>query len=306
MNIELQLDLATMALKGKRYDEAEQLYLKIASDGNSTEAWVGMGVCKLYQLASNRTMDEVVFCFERAKKMTPNMSEDIDAQLILNTTMVLKEYASIVEQALTTQVQEKNKALFGAILTGVSFMAGMNSNSAFGTIVSLYGTGSGIGVALDSLNNIKNFDELILKVLQLCDDARNGVVNTVQHDTLLYKEFEKQISHLNETLKQAQDLSKNQDITSKTNVYLNDKISNIKNEFNFSKSFIELQNEYGFTDQDFIRISFLSNNHKALSMSNFKQNEDYKKELNSLFSKYNVGILQRGNIITKLKKEPIH
>ena len=43
-------------------------------------------------------------------------------------------------------------------------------------------------------------------------------------------------------VKEAQDLSKNQDITSKTNVYLNDKISNIKNEFNFSKSFIELQN----------------------------------------------------------------
>ena len=30
------------------------------------------------------------------------------------------------------------------------------------------------------------------------------------------------------------------------------------------------------------------------------------KELNSLFSKYNIGFIQRVNIITKLKKEPVH
>ena len=69
---------------------------------------------------------------------------------------------------------------------------------------------------------------------------------------------------------------------------------------------IDIKNEYDFTDEDFIRLPFLYNNHKAISMSNFKQNEEYKKEINFLFSKYNVGFIQSGNIIIKPKKEPIH
>jgi hypothetical protein len=306
MDIELQLDLATMALKGKRYDEAEQLYMKIASEGNSTEAWVGMGVCKLYQLASNRTMDEVVFCFNRAKKMSPNMLDDIDNQLMANTVVILKTYVSVVEKALEEKLKETNKAIFGAVLTGISFIGGMNSKSAFGTIAALSGTGAGVSVAVDSLNKISNYDELIKNVLQLCNDANNGVIASVSNKSDIFTEFENTVKQLKETLANAENATKGKDIASQTKNYLDDKISNIKNEYNLSKSLIDIKNEYDFTDEDFIRLSFLCNNHKAISMSNFKQNEEYKKELNSLFSKYNVGFIQRGNIITKLKKEPVH
>ena len=38
-NQNVQMDLATMALKGKRYNEAESIYMQIATQNNSSEAW---------------------------------------------------------------------------------------------------------------------------------------------------------------------------------------------------------------------------------------------------------------------------
>jgi len=224
MENEIQLDLATMALKGKRYDEAEKLYMDIATKNNSTEAWVGMGVCKLYQLASGRTMDEVIFCFNRAKKMSPQMSDDIDNQLMANTLVILRTYVILVEKALEQKLNETNKAIFGAVLTGISFIGGMNSKSAFGTIAALSGTGAGVGVAVDSLNKISNYDELIQKVLQLCDDANNGVIASVSNKSEIFTEFEDTVKQLKDTLANAENATKGKDIASQTKNYLNDKL----------------------------------------------------------------------------------
>lgn len=224
MENEIQLDLATMALKGKRYDEAEKLYMDIATKNNSTEAWVGMGVCKLYQLASGRTMDEVIFCFNRAKKMSPQMSDDIDNQLMANTLVILRTYVILVEKALEQKLKETNKAIFGAVLTGISFIGGMNSKSAFGTIAALSGTGAGVGVAVDSLNKISNYDELIQNVLQLCDDANNGVIASVSNKSEIFTEFEDTVKQLKDTLANAENATKGKDIASQTKNYLNDKL----------------------------------------------------------------------------------
>jgi hypothetical protein len=49
-----QLDFATLALKGKRYQEAENIYMQLANNNNSCEAWLGIGVCKLYQLTEGK------------------------------------------------------------------------------------------------------------------------------------------------------------------------------------------------------------------------------------------------------------
>jgi hypothetical protein len=99
-NLNVQIDLATMALKGKRYNEAESIYTKIATQNNSTEAWVGLGLCKLYQLADGRTMDEVVFCIDKAKQLNPELRIEIENQLIINCQILLNTYLGIFEQSL--------------------------------------------------------------------------------------------------------------------------------------------------------------------------------------------------------------
>ena len=94
-NNNVQMDLATMALKGKRYNEAESIYMQIATQNNSSEAWVGMGICKLYQLADGRTMDEVIFCLNKAKQLNPEISMEIENQLIINCQVLLNAYMNV-------------------------------------------------------------------------------------------------------------------------------------------------------------------------------------------------------------------
>ena len=97
-----------------------------------------------------------------------------------------------------------------------------------------------------------------------------GVIASVSNKSDIFTEFENTVKQLKETLANAENATKGKDIASQTKNYLDDKISNIKNEYNLSKSLIDIKNEYDFTDEDFIRLPFLCNNHKAISMSNFK------------------------------------
>lgn len=196
MKNEIQLDLATMALKGKRYEEAEKLYMQIATEQNSTEAWVGMGICKLYQLAEGRTMDEVVFCMNRAKKMSPEITDEVDCQLMVNTLIVLRAYVSVVEHSYKEMKKEKNAAIFGAVLTGVSIVSGLSSKSTFGTVASLAGTGAGVGVAVDSLNKMTKYEDLIKSVLKLCDDAYSSVTSNITNKNEVYLEFENNVQQI--------------------------------------------------------------------------------------------------------------
>ena len=105
MENNLQLDLATLALKGKRYQEAESVYMQIATQNNAPEAWVGLGVCKLYQLSEGRTMDEIIFCFNKAFQILPEEKRDIEIQLLSNATIVflkLKTFQNIAHITITS------------------------------------------------------------------------------------------------------------------------------------------------------------------------------------------------------------
>ena len=100
MDVNVQIDLAKMALKGKRYNEAETVYMQIAIQNNSPEAWIGLGFCKMYQLADGRTMEEVIFCLDKAKTLNPQSSSEIDNQLITNCQIILSSYIKVFEEAI--------------------------------------------------------------------------------------------------------------------------------------------------------------------------------------------------------------
>jgi hypothetical protein len=188
----IQMDLATMALKGKRYMEAESIYMQIATQTNSPEAWVGMGVCKLYQLADGRTMDEVIFCINKAKQLNPDLKLEIENQLIINCQILLNAYLNIFEQSLVKHQELKRQAMTGAILAGVSMAVGSNSKSTFNTIASLAGTGAGVGVAVDAFNKMDSLNEIRNYILSKCDEIHNGLklnIDTSNQTWLEYNGF---------------------------------------------------------------------------------------------------------------------
>ena len=118
-----QLDFATLAVKGKRYQEAESIYMQIAINENSSEAWLGMGICKLYQLTEGKTMEEVIFCFNKAASISPDLKGELEAQLMVNTLIVLNTYAKLIETAAARHQEAKKTAQAAALLTGLSIVA---------------------------------------------------------------------------------------------------------------------------------------------------------------------------------------
>jgi hypothetical protein len=196
MDNNVQLDIATMALKGRRYTEAETIYMKIATESNSAEGWLGMAICKLYQLSEGRTMEEVIFCSNKAKSIAPDNASDIDEQLMANTLLVLKTYALIIEQAAVQHQVAKKQAQTAALMAGISLIAGMNSRSTFGTVASLAGTGAGVGIAVDSLNKMGNYEQLLRSVLNKSNEAYLSVKQNVDVASQTYIQFEAGVSNI--------------------------------------------------------------------------------------------------------------
>lgn len=179
--IEVQMDLAQMALQGKRYSEAESLYMEIATQNNSYEAWVGIGLCKLYQLAEGRTMEEVLFCMNKAKKIIPNNEVEIDNQLIYHCETLINTYLLVFDSAIVKQKELRKKAQKGALLAGVSIVAGAHTKSNFGTFAALAGAGTGIGVSVDAITKMNSIYEIQNFILNKCSHISKSLNTYLDH-----------------------------------------------------------------------------------------------------------------------------
>ena len=196
MSDSVQLDLATLALKGRRYSEAESLYTQIAVANNSPEAWVGIGICKLYQLTDGRTMDEVIYCFNKAKSIDSSLNLDIDNQLIYHCNLLVNVYFQAFLDVKSRIKKHQKDIRTGVIIAGVSAIAGMNSKSSFGTIASLAGTSAGVGVAVDAFSKMSSMQEIRNLFLQKCDEVNNAIRSNIDNNSQIYLEFESNINKL--------------------------------------------------------------------------------------------------------------
>ncbi|MCX8479776.1 MAG: TM2 domain-containing protein [Chitinophagales bacterium] len=188
-DIATQLDFATLALKGRRYQEAENIYMNLAVTQKSSEAWLGIGLCKLYQLSSGKTMEEVLFCFNKAIEISPELKNELEDQLMSHSVIVLNAYIKVIEAAVIKHQAAKKEAMAGALLASISVVAGMNSNKTFGTIASLAGTGAGAGVAMDGLNSMSDTKSQIQYVISKCDEIKGGVVSFVNQSRTEFSTF---------------------------------------------------------------------------------------------------------------------
>ena len=101
---------------------------------------------------------------------------------------------ALVEEAAVKHAASKKAAQAGALIAGVSLIAGANSNRAFGTIASLAGTGAGVGVAVNSLNAMTDYKELVRTILNKCNEALIGVSQVVDKNRPEYLNFESSVT----------------------------------------------------------------------------------------------------------------
>ena len=284
-------ELAIIAIKGGRFSEAESMFNSDLQANPSSSSFFGLGVCKLNMLLDiNRTPEEVVYCFEKAVSLAENESEKeaLKEQANMFLLSVLKQYSNLYIELEARKKAEATKALIGLGLTiGAAVIGSSKGSNAFTQIASLAVAGAGVEVALGGLSNIGKIPDIQAYIIKTGNTLASEFVRLGIGDTPEYKaEFDSEKLLL---------IGKDEVKEKKVSYF------SIQN-----KDLEELKNTYLIDDEDFLRMSVLANSIKTIALKNFKENEELKKEWEDLMKKYEIGFMKKGDLLQKLKKNPIH
>ena len=137
MDPQFDLDLAALALKGKRFKEAEQAYTTIAREQNSSVAWCGMAVSKFGQiLEKGATIEEIFFCFGKATAANPDEISTIEKLSLQTSYDVIANLYSLYVNVYNigkAATKQQSRAVFTGIVGAVG---GLSSKTLYGSIAS--------------------------------------------------------------------------------------------------------------------------------------------------------------------------
>lgn len=154
------MDKAFMALKAKRYEEAQSTYEKILEQGYTVPAWCGLGSCKMFQLADGQTLEEVVYCYNKAYSLPDAKKLEIDKHLIENVNVVLTQYASYAIAGIKNAIQAEKDLQKAALVGLASIAVGSMANSQSIKMISGVAAGAAGAVAIGKFGEMKDMKEI--------------------------------------------------------------------------------------------------------------------------------------------------
>lgn len=191
---DFDLDKAFMAVKAQRYDEGLQAYEAALKKSPSVEAWTGLGKCKLFQLLGDQTIEEVIYCFEKAKGVEGANRRAIEIELITYTALVLEQAASYCVSIIDEIRQAEKDATNAMIVAGIAGALAMNSKSLSGSIVSGVVAGASAGVAVGRLGDVadaKQAGQLVINLIDKVQIAITEYIAEIADDENAIKFFER-------------------------------------------------------------------------------------------------------------------
>lgn len=198
-------DKAFMAVKAQRYEEGQKAYEAALQIEPTVEAWTGLGICKLFQLLGNQTMEEVIYCFEKARQVEGADKKSIELQLISYSALVIEQATSYCVTIINEIVQLKKDAASASIIAGIAAGVALNSKSLAGTIVSGSVSAASAGVAVGKLGEISDYEIAGQMVINLIDTVNNNITKYL-HITLKEQEsiaFQNRTTALKEMINKA-------------------------------------------------------------------------------------------------------
>ena len=199
---EFLYDKAFMALKSKRYEEAQNAYEKILENGYSVDAWTGLGVCKMFQLADNVNMEEVIYCFSKAKEVKGANVNEIDLKLISYALLVCEAYGVFAVTSIKNALEAERKAKIAAYVALGSVLVGGLSDSVSTKVVAGVAAGAAGGVAIGQFGKALSSAALAELALGLLNNIKNNV-NTFIADSEISElsQFNTRIKHVRKEIK---------------------------------------------------------------------------------------------------------
>ena len=191
---EFLYDKAIMALKAQRYDEAQSSYEQALQVGYSVEAWTGLGVCKMFQIAEGQTMEEVLYCFEKARGVEGANNREIDLKLLQYAQVVILQCGAYAIAAIKNALEAEKKAKTAALISIASIAVSSLSNSTGTKVLAGAAAAAAAGVAVGQFGNMTSSKEIAKYAADLLENIYNNV-----YGFLIEKDNMKEAVELKET-----------------------------------------------------------------------------------------------------------
>ncbi len=134
-----EIDMATMALKGRRFREAEEKFKDLAMRANTVEAWCGLGISKFGLIMEDVTIDEVFYCFDKAKGIDKTKEAELETVVIETSIDVIKNLYDVIlltQQSIENAETERGKAAIATLAGTMMTIRNNKEGRVFGSIAS--------------------------------------------------------------------------------------------------------------------------------------------------------------------------
>lgn len=212
---DFSLEKAFMAVKAQRYDEAQLAYETSLEKKETVEGWTGLGITKIFQLLGNQTMEEVIYCFNKAKEVPGANVGEIELQLISYSTLVIEQGTTYCLNLIDEIVKAQKEANTALLVAGIAGGIAMSSNSSVtSSVLTGITAGAAAGVGIGKLAEISSSQQAGQITLNMINQVSSGIqgylVETKQSDNAI--KFNDRVNQLKVIIQQkslkAEDINK--------------------------------------------------------------------------------------------------
>jgi len=179
--------LIEMSIQGGRYLEAEKQIGEIIVKEPSPEAYFMLGTVKSNLLLdSGRSYQEVQLCFNKCLEMSKDVSQS-EKDIMVFCLNLYKQLSELENELIKQQNKQKWNVVTGLLATYVASKIIDNSSGAFGVIGGLVGASYGVGMSLEGLSNIGDFDQIRSFVIQLKNEMTSYLKVSIKNEVVLLR-----------------------------------------------------------------------------------------------------------------------
>lgn len=202
--------LIEMAIQGGRYTEAENQLNNLILNSPNADAFYLLGTVKLNLiLDSNRSFDEVAYCFNKAISLTDDKTQ-LERDILIFCLGTFKQFNEIQAQLEIERKKSRMDFYKGIAVTYVASNFYENSKSTFGSVGSLVGISLGIGLSVDALKSLGDIPQIMIFLEKTKKRIFDYLKDTITDEGLLNNH----IVELEQTAGHFQNYESNIDISS--------------------------------------------------------------------------------------------
>jgi len=194
-------DMALMAMRGRRFEEAVRLFRNLVRVEPSAANWCSLGYATTGMLVSEQsTADEILFCFKKAIEADPHHRQDIETQYASASLKVMTDIAFYCDNCQIREKMQRHNKLMGGLTTGLGLFVGLTEKkSIFSNVVGIAAVAGGAAQIFHANSQINEIRLSYEKAIHLYNSIWSTCGNSLQNPSIQLQNFQREHQKLKAT-----------------------------------------------------------------------------------------------------------